>query len=40
MSLNNIIKNLMNKDDIKIKKQENDFFQDIFYNGTSKKRVY
>ena len=28
---------LMNKDDIKLKKQENDYLQEIFYKGSSKK---
>jgi hypothetical protein len=31
---------LMNKDDIKLKKQENDYLQKIFYNGSSKKGNY
>ena len=31
---------LMNKDDINLKKQENDYLQDIFYNGSSKKGSY
>ena len=31
---------LMNKDDIKLKKQENDYLQEIFYNGSSKKGTY
>jgi len=30
----------MNKDDIKLKKQENDYLQKIFYNGSSKKGSY
>ena len=33
-------KSLMNKDDIKLKKQENDYLQEIFYNGSSKKGAY
>ncbi|MDC0898551.1 phytanoyl-CoA dioxygenase family protein, partial [Candidatus Pelagibacter sp.] len=33
-------KSLMNKDDIKLKKQENDYLQEIFYNGSSKKGSY
>ena len=33
-------KSLMNKDDIKLKKQENDCLQEIFYNGSSKKGSY
>ena len=33
-------KSLMNKDDIKLKKKENDFLQDIFYNGPLKKGSY
>ena len=33
-------KSLMNKDDIKLKKKENDFLQEIFYNGSSKKGSY
>ena len=33
-------KSLMNKDDIKLKKQENDYLQKIFYNGSSKKGLY
>jgi ectoine hydroxylase-related dioxygenase (phytanoyl-CoA dioxygenase family) len=33
-------KSLMNKDDIKLKKQENDYLQKIFYNGSSKKGSY
>ena len=31
---------LMDKDDIKLKKQENDHLQNIFYNGSSKKGNY
>ena len=31
---------LMNKNDIKLKKKENDNLQEIFYNGTSKKGTY
>ena len=31
---------LMNKDDLKLKKQENDFLQEIFYNGSSKKGTF
>ena len=31
---------LMNKDDIKLKKQENDYLQKIFYNGSNKKGNY
>ncbi len=31
---------LMNKDDLKLKKQENDYLQEIFYNGSSKKGNY
>ena len=31
---------LMNKNDLKIKKQENDNLQEIFYKGFSKKRTY
>ena len=30
-------RSLMNKDDIKLKKQENDYLQEIFYKGSSKK---
>jgi hypothetical protein len=30
----------MNKDDIKIKKKENDYLQEIFYKGSSKKGTY
>jgi hypothetical protein len=30
----------MNKDDIKVKKQENDYLQEIFYKGSSKKGNY
>ena len=33
-------KSLMNKDDIKVKKQENDYLQEIFYKGSSKKGNY
>ena len=33
-------KSLMNKDDIRLKKQENDHLQRIFYNGSSKKGTY
>ena len=33
-------KSLMNKNDIKLKKQENDYLQKIFYNGSSKKGSY
>jgi ectoine hydroxylase-related dioxygenase (phytanoyl-CoA dioxygenase family) len=33
-------KSLMNKDDIKLKKQENDYLQKIFYSGSSKKSSY
>jgi hypothetical protein len=33
-------KSLMNKDDIKLKKQENDYLQKIFYNGSSRKGSY
>ena len=33
-------KSLMNEDDIKLKKQENDYLQEIFYNGSSKKGSY
>ena len=33
-------KSLMNKDDIKLKKKENDYLQKIFYNGSSKKDSY
>ena len=31
---------LMNKDDIKLKKRENDYLQEIFYKGSSKKGSY
>ena len=31
---------LMNKDDLKNKKKENDYLQDIFYKGSSKKGAY
>ena len=33
-------KSLMNKNDLKIKKQENDNLQQIFYNGSLKKGEY
>jgi hypothetical protein len=33
-------KSLMNKNDIKLKKQENDYLQKIFYNGSNKKGSY
>ena len=33
-------KSLMDKDDLKLKKQENDYLQEIFYNGSSKKGSY
>ena len=33
-------KSLMNKNDLKIKKQENDNLQEIFYKGSSKKGAY
>jgi ectoine hydroxylase-related dioxygenase (phytanoyl-CoA dioxygenase family) len=33
-------KSLMNKDNIKLKKQENDYLQEIFYKGSSKKGNY
>jgi non-haem Fe2+, alpha-ketoglutarate-dependent halogenase len=33
-------KSLMNKDDLKIKKKENEYLQDIFYKGSSKKGAY
>ena len=33
-------KSLMNKDDIKLKKQENDYLQEIFYKDSSKKGNY
>ena len=33
-------KSLMNEDDIKLKKQENDYLQKIFYKGSSKKGDY
>ena len=33
-------KSLMNKEDIKLKKQENEYLQKIFYNGSSKKGAY
>ena len=33
-------KSLMDKDDIKSKKRENDYLQKIFYNGSSKKGCY
>ncbi len=31
---------LMNKDDLKLKKKENDYLQEIFYKGSSKKGSY
>jgi len=31
---------LMNKNDIKLKKQENDYLQEIFYKGSNKKSNY
>ena len=34
------IKSLMNEDDIKLKKQENDYLQEIFYKDSSKKGNY
>ena len=33
-------KSLMNRDDIKLKKRENDYLQQIFYKGSSKKGSY
>ena len=33
-------KSLMDKDDLKLKKQENDYLQEIFYKGSSKKGNY
>ena len=33
-------KSLMDKENLKLKKQENDFLQEIFYKGSSKKGVY
>ena len=33
-------KSLMNKNDIKLKKQENDYLQEIFYKGSNKKSNY
>ena len=33
-------KSLMNKDDLELKKQENDYLQEIFYNDSSKKGSY
>ena len=33
-------KSLMSKYDIKLKRQENDYLQKIFYNGSSKKGVF
>ena len=33
-------KSLMDKNDLKLKKQENDYLQDIFYRGSSKKGDY
>jgi hypothetical protein len=33
-------KSLLNADDLKIKKRENDYLQDIFYNGSEKKGSY
>ena len=33
-------KSLMDKDDLKLKKQENDYLQEIFYKGSSKKGDY
>ncbi|MDB4154033.1 phytanoyl-CoA dioxygenase family protein [Candidatus Pelagibacter sp.] len=33
-------KSLMNKDDVKLKKQENDYLQEIFYKDSSKKGNY
>ena len=33
-------KSLMNKNDLKIKKQENDYLQEIFYRGSEKKGTY
>ena len=33
-------KSLMNKNDIKLKKKENDYLQEIFYSGSSKKGTY
>ena len=31
---------LMNKDDVKLKKRENDYLQEIFYKGSTKKSDY
>jgi len=33
-------KSLMDKDDLELKKQENDYLQEIFYNGSSNKGSY
>ena len=33
-------KSLMNKEDIRLKRQENDYLQEIFYKGSSKKSNY
>ena len=33
-------KSLMDKNDIKLKNQENDYLQEIFYKGSSKKGAY
>ena len=33
-------KSLMDKDDLKLKNQENDYLQEIFYKGSSKKGAY
>ena len=33
-------KSLMSKDDVKLKKKENDYLQEIFYKGSSKKGNY
>ena len=33
-------KSLMNKEDVKLKKQENEYLQKIFYNGSSKKGAF
>ena len=33
-------KSLMNKNDLKLKKQENDYLQEIFYRGSEKKGFY
>ena len=33
-------KSLMDEDDLELKKQENDYLQEIFYNGSSKKGSY